>query len=162
MITALILYNFGTGPIRGFATTLSIGIISSVFSALVITRLLVHIQLEKGVESFSMARLVANTNFQFMSKARFAIPASIVAIIIGLGVFSSLDDKDKQELERVQQSGEAKKEERRAALSNLLATEKYAVHGALMDLLKTVKPDVRYSLWASFSGTYTSLSVKTL
>jgi len=54
-----------------------------------------------------------------------------------------LDEKDKLELGRVKQSGDAKKEERRAALDNLLATEKYAVHGALMDLLKTVKPDVR-------------------
>jgi HEAT repeat protein len=54
-----------------------------------------------------------------------------------------LDEKDKKELERLKQPGEAKKEDRRAALDNLLATEKYAVHGALMDLLKSVKPDVR-------------------
>ncbi len=40
LITALILFQFGTGPIKGFAVTLSIGIITSVFSALVITRLL--------------------------------------------------------------------------------------------------------------------------
>ena len=40
LITALILFQFGTGPIKGFAVTLSIGIITSVFSALVVTRLL--------------------------------------------------------------------------------------------------------------------------
>ena len=40
LITALILFQFGTGPIKGFAVTLSVGIITSVFSALVITRLL--------------------------------------------------------------------------------------------------------------------------
>jgi len=40
LITAIVLYEFGTGPIKGFAVTLSIGILTSVFSALVVTRLL--------------------------------------------------------------------------------------------------------------------------
>jgi len=43
LITALILFQFGTGPIKGFAVTLSIGIVTSVFAALVGTRLLFHI-----------------------------------------------------------------------------------------------------------------------
>ncbi len=43
LITALVLYEFGTGPIKGFAVTLSIGIVTSVFSALVVTRLLFHL-----------------------------------------------------------------------------------------------------------------------
>ncbi len=43
LITALILFEFGTGPIKGFAVTLSIGIVTSVFAALVITRLLFQI-----------------------------------------------------------------------------------------------------------------------
>jgi preprotein translocase subunit SecD len=40
LITAIVLYEFGTGPIKGFAVTLSIGILTSVFAALVVTRLL--------------------------------------------------------------------------------------------------------------------------
>jgi preprotein translocase subunit SecD len=40
LITALVLYEYGTGPIKGFAVTLSIGIVTSVFAAMVITRLL--------------------------------------------------------------------------------------------------------------------------
>ena len=40
LITALILFQFGTGPIKGFAVTLSVGIVTSVFAALVVTRLL--------------------------------------------------------------------------------------------------------------------------
>ena len=40
LLTAIILYQYGTGPIKGFAVTLSVGILTSVFSALVITRLL--------------------------------------------------------------------------------------------------------------------------
>ena len=41
--TALVLYNYGTGPIKGFAVTLSVGIVTSVFAALVITRLMFQI-----------------------------------------------------------------------------------------------------------------------
>lgn len=40
LITAIVLYQFGTGPIRGFALTLSVGVISSVFTALIVTRLM--------------------------------------------------------------------------------------------------------------------------
>jgi preprotein translocase subunit SecD len=40
LITALILFQWGTGPIKGFAVTLSVGIVTSVFTALVVTRLL--------------------------------------------------------------------------------------------------------------------------
>jgi preprotein translocase subunit SecD len=40
LITALILFQFGTGPVRGFAVTLSIGIVASFFSALFVTRTL--------------------------------------------------------------------------------------------------------------------------
>ena len=38
LITALILFKFGTGPIRGFAVTLSVGILSSMFTALFVSR----------------------------------------------------------------------------------------------------------------------------
>ena len=40
LITALVLFEYGTGPIKGFAVTLSIGVVTSVFSALVLTRLM--------------------------------------------------------------------------------------------------------------------------
>jgi preprotein translocase subunit SecD len=43
LITAVILFQYGTGPIKGFAVTLSVGIVTSVFAALVVTRLLFHI-----------------------------------------------------------------------------------------------------------------------
>jgi preprotein translocase subunit SecD len=40
LITALVLFEYGTGPIKGFAVTLSVGILTSVFAALVVTRIL--------------------------------------------------------------------------------------------------------------------------
>lgn len=47
LIAALLLFNFGTGPIKGFAVTLSLGIVSSMFTALMLTRLLVVIWLRR-------------------------------------------------------------------------------------------------------------------
>ncbi len=49
LLTALVLFNYGTGPIKGFAVTLSLGVLTSVFSALVLTRLMFH--LYPGVRS---------------------------------------------------------------------------------------------------------------
>ena len=57
-----------------------------------------------------------------------------------------LNDKDRAELERARKSGEAHRESRRAALANLMATEKVAVHGALIEMLRTAKSDVKCDL----------------
>jgi preprotein translocase subunit SecD len=48
LISALVLYQFGTGPIRGFALTLTVGIISSVFTALIVTRLIFDARLNRA------------------------------------------------------------------------------------------------------------------
>jgi preprotein translocase subunit SecD len=47
LIAAVVLFQFGTGPIRGFAVTLSIGILSSLFTAIVVTKLIFEIALSK-------------------------------------------------------------------------------------------------------------------
>jgi preprotein translocase subunit SecD len=47
--TGIILYQFGTGPIQGFALTLMIGIATSLFSALVITRVMLDIMVAKNI-----------------------------------------------------------------------------------------------------------------
>ncbi|HDS29672.1 MAG TPA: protein translocase subunit SecD, partial [Firmicutes bacterium] len=55
LITAIVLYNMGTGPIKGFAVTLSLGILVSMFSALVFTRLLLETALNiKGTQRYSL------------------------------------------------------------------------------------------------------------
>jgi preprotein translocase subunit SecD len=46
LIAALILYSFGTGPIKGFSVTLGVGIITSFFSAIMVTRLMVVLWLK--------------------------------------------------------------------------------------------------------------------
>jgi preprotein translocase subunit SecD len=56
LITALILFQFGTGPVRGFAVTLSIGIIASFFTALYVTRTLylVYLRGKKATDTLSI------------------------------------------------------------------------------------------------------------
>lgn len=88
-LTALILFVFGTGPIKGFATTLLIGIGTSLFTAIFITRLLVDWYANKGGKlDFSTAltkNLFRNINIEFLKKRKVAFIASIVFIVVSLG-----------------------------------------------------------------------------
>ena len=90
-LTALILFLFGSGPIKGFATTLLIGIITSLFTAIFITRLLVDWYLS-GKErrlDFSTAltkNLFTNLNIDFLAKRKIAYVISTV--LVGIGLFS--------------------------------------------------------------------------
>ena len=95
LITALVLKVFGTGPVRGFANTLSIGIIASMFSALVISRLLVHFALEKNVTRFSMGTWLVEAKYKFIHNSRIAIAASTLLIVAGVSLFASIDNNDK-------------------------------------------------------------------
>jgi len=90
LITAIILGYVGTGPVRGFATTLSVGILTSMFSALVITRLLVDSSLSKKSEHFKMVQLVGKTAIPFMRKAKTAMACSVLVITGGLVLLSQV------------------------------------------------------------------------
>jgi len=87
-LTALILFIFGTGPIKGFATTLLIGIATSLFTAIFITRLLVDWYTNRGGElNFSTAitkNLFRNINIEFLKKRKVAYIISGILIAIGL------------------------------------------------------------------------------
>ena len=87
-LTALILFIFGSGPIKGFATTLLIGIITSLFTAIFITRMLVerHISLNKEL-FFSSAltkNLFRNLSITFLSKRKVSYVISGTLIFIAL------------------------------------------------------------------------------
>jgi SecD/SecF fusion protein len=89
LLTGIVLYVFGTGPIKGFATTLVIGIFTSLFSAIFITRLLYEWLLKKNVNlTFSRkitANILRNTNVDFMGKRRIFYTISILVTVIGIG-----------------------------------------------------------------------------
>lgn len=99
LLTAIILYQFGSGPVQGFATTLSVGIITSMFSALVFTRVLVHFAVEKGVDEWQMMRLVNETDIGFMKLAKKTAVVSLLFIAGGVAFFSSLPKVDKFSIE---------------------------------------------------------------
>ena len=103
IITGIILFNFGTGPIRGFATTLIIGIVCSFFTAVFMTRLVYEWRLNKekwtGL-SFTTklsANLMRNTKFNFMGSAKVTFAVFGLAIVVSAaslgirGLSSSID-----------------------------------------------------------------------
>ena len=91
-LTALILFIFGTGPIKGFATTLLIGIGTSLFTAIFITRILVDSRNEKGKEvSFSTKAtkgLFSNIKISFLQRRKVAYLVSSILIVISLASLS--------------------------------------------------------------------------
>lgn len=88
LLTAIILFVFGTGPIKGFATTLIIGIVTSLFTAIFITRLLVDWYIDKGKNlTFTTAvtkGLFQNMNINFISKRKASYVVSVIAIVLSL------------------------------------------------------------------------------
>ncbi|MGK7397263.1 MAG: protein translocase subunit SecDF [Candidatus Cyclobacteriaceae bacterium M3_2C_046] len=89
-LTGVILYVFGQGPVRGFATTLMIGIASSFFSAVFITRVIVTWMTRKGDQSklsFSnpfTRNLLTGLSLDFLGKRKIAYAFS--GVVIGLGM----------------------------------------------------------------------------
>lgn len=88
-LTAFILYQVGTGPLRGFAVTLMCGILTSVFAALMITRVLVHFSLAKGAQDYPMGTWMVTASYKFMAKSKTAILGSLALVVISLGLFLS-------------------------------------------------------------------------
>ena len=89
LLTGVILYVFGTGPIKGFATTLVIGILTSLFCAIFITRLIYEFLLKRNTKlSFSIkltANILKNTKIDFIGKRKYFYAVSIFVTVIGIG-----------------------------------------------------------------------------
>ena len=90
LLTAIILYMVGTGPVRGFAVTLSAGIVLSMFTALFVTRLALETFVARGwVEGFKMFSVVGTPDVSYSSRRRMAFVVSALVVLIGLGAFLS-------------------------------------------------------------------------
>jgi SecD/SecF fusion protein len=86
-LTAIILYNFGTGPIKGFALTLMVGIGASVFTALFVTRVIFDIlthRINLSKVSMGMMAPFVNSKFKFIAGRRKAFIFSGLIIVAGL------------------------------------------------------------------------------
>lgn len=90
LLTGIILYIFGTGPIRGFATTLVIGIFTSLFCSIYVTRLIYEWLLKRNASlSFSIkitANILKDTKIDFIGRRKLFY--SISALLIGIGLIS--------------------------------------------------------------------------
>ncbi|HAF27634.1 MAG TPA: protein translocase subunit SecDF [Bacteroidales bacterium] len=87
-LTALILYIFGTGPIKGFATTLLIGILTSLFTAIFLTRLIFEWYLNRNKEITYSTKLTEKAfkgvNFDWLGKRKVAYIVSSTLVILSL------------------------------------------------------------------------------
>ena len=95
LLTSLILFIFGTGPIRGFAVTLSLSILVNLFTAIFVTKIYYEYLYEKGKEiKIAFLSLLDQPNFNFMKFKKMFGLISILLMIIGiLGFIQTLMGK---------------------------------------------------------------------
>ena len=86
-LVGIVLYQFGTGPIRGFALTLCIGIISSLFTAFFVTRTIFELITRKSEQSslsIGPVGLFSNLNIRFLSLRNIGFGTSAAVLLIGI------------------------------------------------------------------------------
>jgi len=86
LIAAFLLFQFGTGPIRGFAVTLTIGLIASMFTAIVVTRTIFEIMLDLGwlKSKLPMLQLIKEPKLDYIGKRKWFYTLSLIIIIPGM------------------------------------------------------------------------------
>ena len=88
IITGIVLFVFGTGPVQGFATTLIIGIITSLFTSLFITRIIFEARLAKGKNikfaTKGTQNFLANTKVNFIGIRKYSYVVSAVLIVASI------------------------------------------------------------------------------
>lgn len=87
LITAFVLFEFGTGPIKGFAVTLSIGVILNLFTALVGTKVVYdHLLMRSAIKHLKFRQLIHKPTMDYVAARKFAFIVS--AFMVFLGVFA--------------------------------------------------------------------------
>lgn len=93
LLAGFVLYSFGTGPVQGFAITLIIGILSSMFTAVLLSRVITEWQLEKGkvinyVTGFSKG-LFQNLNYNFVgNRSKFYLLSGVLILAGIVSIFT--------------------------------------------------------------------------
>jgi len=154
LLTAIILFIFGAGPIRGFAITLTAGIIISMFTALVVTRLVFNATVpENRTQPYKMMQFMKNANFDFL---RWGLPtglASLAVIVITLALFIGRGLKNPASVMAVDFTGGAS------------MTYNYAQKADIGEIRKVVadvvKNDATIQYQSTLDGTGNLLLVKT-
>ena len=88
IITGVILFIVGTGPVRGFAIMLTAGVVLSMFTAVVVTRLVLdHCVNPNRTAPFKMMHFFKNPKFDFMKVQKFTVAGSFLIIAVSLVIF---------------------------------------------------------------------------
>ncbi|MBU3911880.1 MAG: protein translocase subunit SecD [Candidatus Omnitrophica bacterium] len=94
LIAAALLFRFGTGPIRGFGVTLSIGIMASMFTAIFVTRIIFDlVTTNKHFTKLPMLQIFKKTNIDFIGKRWIAYALSAIILVGGMSIFFAKGEK---------------------------------------------------------------------
>jgi SecD/SecF fusion protein len=94
LITALLLFWRASGTVKGFAITLTIGLLASLFASILVTRVLFRwCTTGNMIKTFKFANIIKGSNFDFLGKRGIAGVLSLVLIIASIGIFFVKKDK---------------------------------------------------------------------
>ena len=89
LITAVILFWLGSGTIKGFAVTLTIGVTASLFSAILCTRVIFRWGIDYNLfKQLTFLNLIRSANYDFLGKRRIAIGLALATIVMSIGAFA--------------------------------------------------------------------------
>jgi len=95
IVAAVLIFKFGTGPIRGFAVTLTIGLLANLFTAVTCTRVIFEIMCDQfNLSKLNFMTLFPQTNFDFIGKRRICYMISAVIIVAGVALFVFRGEKN--------------------------------------------------------------------
>ncbi len=95
LITAAILFWKATGPVKGFAVTLTVGILCTMFTALIVTRTCFRWLVDTDViRKVSMWHLISRTNIDFLSRRRLFVSISALIVVAGCALFAIRGEKN--------------------------------------------------------------------
>jgi SecD/SecF fusion protein len=153
ILTGVILFILGTGPIRGYAITLCAGIIVSMFTALVVTRLIFNATMnENSVKPYRMLQFMKNAHYDFLRYGKLAGFTSLAIIVVSLAIFFGRAFKTPAQVMAVDFTGGA---------SMTYGYEKKADIAAVRKIVEDVVTDAAIQYQSSPDGTGNLLLIKT-
>lgn len=89
LVAAAVLYWFGTGPVQGFAVTLSIGILTTLFSVLFCARTFLKMLISAGTTEFKMMKLMSAPKLEYLRAARKLVTVSAILVVAAVGLMAA-------------------------------------------------------------------------
>jgi len=87
LVAGMVLYYFGTGPVQGFAVTLSVGILTTLLSVLFCSKVFIKMLLQGGLKEFKMMSFLKDPKVDFIKAARTCVIASAIGIAGCIAIF---------------------------------------------------------------------------